>query len=564
MKTSTTGSLQSLSLLWPQDVTKEGAPSKGEHKGDWEVDLGLDEVGRALDIDGRHAATVRSILLELCSDPAVILYRQEVLEDFLRPSGLASRLESILPMMAELGRFGGYKRWDQEPLLQTVRRLEELALYVDSVKELHSILEEARGISSEGLKALLFYLTSVVEDRAFRSLAEELPKLRAGLEGLASVTIGVNLDSELRPVEATLVSINPQKFSGESLLDRLLNKGKDSKEYQGIARLHRVDEETSNPFLQPLFRDLGQLLSAVTRPIASALARYAHVKTSFLVALEPEIVFYLGAKRLIERLRSAGLPVCRPEASPMGERLCVVKKTYNLNLALRLLKGGVDLGRTVVTNDVGFDEPGRIFILTGPNRGGKTTYTQAVGLLQVLFQAGLYVPGARARMSPVDGIYTHFPVVEKLNLDTGRLGEEAKRLNDIFHRATRHSLVLLNESLSSTSPAESLYLCRDVVSGLCLLGARGIFATHLHELARDVSSINSGVQSNSQVVSLVAGTVERDGSDGASEKVVERTYKIAPGPPLGMSYAAEIASQYGISLSKIVSTLRERNVLDPG
>lgn len=243
----------------------------------------------------------------------------------------------------------------------------------------------------------------------------------------------------------------------------------------------------------------------------------------------------------------------------------MVEETYNLNLALRLLqarKAKDDLRGAVVANDVAFDRSGRIFILTGPNRGGKTTYTQAVGLLQVLLQAGLYVPGARALMSPVDGIYTHFPVVEKLNLDTGRLGEEAKRLSDIFHGATCHSLVLLNESLSSTSPAESLYLSRDVVSGLRLLGARGIFATHLHELARDVSSINAGVQGDSQVVSLVAGTMERNGGDGSSEKVVERTYKISPGPPLGISYAAEIASQYGISLTKIVSTLRERNVID--
>ena len=342
--------------------------------------------------------------------------------------------------------------------------------------------------------------------------------------------------------------------------------GKDGKKYRGIAKLHRVEEETSNPFLHPLFHDLGQLLSAVTRPIASALANYTHVKTSFLVTLEPEIVFYLGAKRLIERVRSKGLPICRPEVAPGDERVCNVDAAYNLNLALRLLEGvedGADLSGEVVANDVAFGAEGRIFILTGPNRGGKTTYTQAIGLLQVIFQAGLYVPGLRARMSPVDNIYTHFPAVEKLDLGTGRLGEESERLNAIFRKATGHSLVLLNESLSSTSPAESLFLSRDVVSGLRLLGVRAIFATHLHELARDIDAINAGIEGDSQVVSLVAGTVEHGGDDITSEKVVERTYKITTGPPLGISYAAEIATQYGISLAKIISTLKEREVIDP-
>jgi len=90
----------------------------------------------------------------------------------------------------------------------------------------------------------------------------------------------------------------------------------------------------------------------------------------------------------------------------------------------------------------------RIWILTGPNRGGKTTFTQSVGLIHILFQAGLYVPAAEARISPVDAIYTHFPVPETTQLGMGRLDEEAKRLAGIFAAATPQSLILLNEVLA--------------------------------------------------------------------------------------------------------------------
>jgi DNA mismatch repair ATPase MutS len=106
----------------------------------------------------------------------------------------------------------------------------------------------------------------------------------------------------------------------------------------------------------------------------------------------------------------------RPELAPKEARVCDGEEGYNLSLALQRLSGheSQNLSGEVATNHIRLDEEGRVAILTGPNRGGKTTFAQAVGLIQVLTQAGLYVPGSRARISPVDGVYTHFPVEEEL------------------------------------------------------------------------------------------------------------------------------------------------------
>ena len=199
-------------------------------------------------------------------------------------------------------------------------------------------------------------------------------------------------------------------------------------------------------------------------------------------------------------MRERGLPLCRPQLLPAAERRWK-RALYNLDLALRLSRQQPegDLNEHIVSNDVAFDENGRIHILTGPNRGGKTTYIQAIGLLHVLAQSGMYVPAESASLSPVDGIYLHFPAEEKPNMESGRLGEEAGRLREIFRRATRHSLLLLNESLASTSATESYFLARDVVCCLRMLGARALFVTHLHELAADCESINSEVTGDSRV-----------------------------------------------------------------
>src|SRR5207302_4184040 len=168
----------------------------------------------------------------------------------------------------------------------------------------------------------------------------------------------------------------------------------------------------------------------------------------------------LGAVRLLDRLRRAGLPICRPTCLPMAERRAELVDAYDVGLAL----SHIERDASVVTNTIRFEaEAGRVWVLTGPNRGGKTTYTRAVGLVQVLFQAGLYVPASMARLSPVDAIYTHFPNREENRPGLGRLDLEAERLAAIFHRATPRSLILLNEALAGTSAFEALDLARGLV-----------------------------------------------------------------------------------------------------
>jgi DNA mismatch repair ATPase MutS len=199
---------------------------------------------------------------------------------------------------------------------------------------------------------------------------------------------------------------------------------------------------------------------------------------------------------------------------------------------------------------------GRIFIVTGPNQGGKTTYLQSIGLVQVLAQAGIFVPASRARISPVDGIFSHFPIEEKLARATGRFGDEAKRLNEIFEQATKHSFVLLNETFSSTNAGESRFLAEGILRILRMMGARVVFTTHMHELAEQVDNLNK-FPGDSDLVSMVATVANKE----AVDDLTKRTYKIIPSPPMGHSYAHEIAERYGISFEQLSSLLAKREDL---
>ena len=349
------------------------------------------------------------------------------------------------------------------------------------------------------------------------------------------------------------------------MLRRLLGASVD--DWAGIAPLHTAADAGGalaatpgfTPALVPLFQDVAGILDRVAQPVARALERYVDLTRDFLGILGRELPFYLGAVRLVRALRKLGLPVCRPEFAPKGERVCEVQAGYNLNLALQ------SPGEAVVVNDVSLGPDGRIIILTGPNRGGKTTYVQGIGLIQPMAQAGLFVPGESARLSPADGISTHFPTEENPAAATGRLGDEAVRVHAIFERATRHSLVLLNEALASTSPGESLYLAQDLVRVLRLLGARAVFPTHMHELAAGSEALNSAGPGDSPIVSVVSSPAARSSAgDAGSDGAVPGSFKVEFAPPMGRSYAAEIARRYRVSYDQLRAQLVERGArVDP-
>ncbi|MFL5803929.1 MAG: MutS-related protein [Roseiflexaceae bacterium] len=569
----------SISLLYPPSA----APPTGRGALD-EGDLGLAPIVRALDVDGRHGRFVAGVLAELNDDPRVIAYRQDVLGDLLRLPQLAAAIGAALPQLAELAKIGRAPRWGERvPLLDVAARLAELDSYAGCVEQLGAALDERPAENkeqrtknkeqrsdeqrttdhgprtSEGLLALRERLAAARADPAYCALAAELPALRAQLDRAGSVTLGINLDAQLRPESATVISVNAERFAGKgTLLERLFGERVAAEAIRGITALYTADDGRPHTHEHALFRDMSRLLEKVVQPVAAAIERYARLSSAWLVGLEPQLAFYLGAARLATDLRAAGLPLCRPQIAPAAERSCTIEASYSLELALRLraAQGDASLAATIVHNDVHLGPGARIAIVTGPNSGGKTTYTRAIGQAQALFQAGLHIPGRAARISPADAIFTHFAAGERAELGRGRLAQELEWLAAIFRRAGPHSLLLLNEPLASTDQASGRALGRDLLAGLRLLGARTVFVTHLYQLVEDALALDAG-EAEPLIVSLVAGAAAHDGN-GAEPAP---TYRIAPGQPRPPGYAAELARQYGLDAAQIAKLLRERGVV---
>jgi DNA mismatch repair ATPase MutS len=225
-----------------------------------------------------------------------------------------------------------------------------------------------------------------------------------------------------------------------------------------------------------------------------------------------------------------------PEIAPMEEKAFYAKELFNPRVALAI-------DDEIVTNDFLFDDEAHIYVLTGPNRGGKSVITVAVGAAQALAQLGLPVPATSLSLSPVTGIFTHFPEGADDTIDKGRLGEECSRLKEIFDSVDEYGMILLDESLSSTGSYEASYIASEILTAFAVLGCRGIFSTHLHELAQSLPEINerSIERGGVRIDTLVAGIEEG-----------QRSFKIHRMKPDGKSYAKDIADKYGLSFESLV------------
>ena len=164
--------------------------------------------------------------------------------------------------------------------------------------------------------------------------------------------------------------------------------------------------------------------------------------------------------------------------------------------------------------------------------------------MYVLAQGGVFVPASEFSFVPADCIFTHYPADEDKTLDYGRLGEECNRFREIFSQCTADSLLLLNETFSTTSFEEGFFIARDAVKAILKKGTRCIYNTHMHKLASDIDDINGECKKEGGLFKAASLVVLSDGG--------ERSFKVKVAPPQGMSYARDIAEKYGVTYEMLL------------
>ncbi len=182
----------------------------------------------------------------------------------------------------------------------------------------------------------------------------------------------------------------------------------------------------------------------------------------------------------------------------------------------------------------------KLVFITGPNSGGKTAFCKTLTQVQLLAQAGCYIPAKKATLAVADHIFYQVPEISHLDDGEGRFGTELKRTKEIFIAATPKSLVVLDELSEGTTFEEKLETSANILNGFYKKGNNTILITHNHQLVDEFVDKKIGFPKQVQFV-----------NDAPTYKLVDGISRI--------SHADRVAKKIGFSKQDIEKLLTKKS-----
>ena len=481
-------------LYRDRDATLEYQPD--ELARDRFIDLELDALVRAMAHDDTTVESVATAMLhQPLNDPAAIAYRQAAMRDALANPGMILELyQAPKRALDEVKKAYGWGLFTPAGVVH--HSIEVLRIHVRHLQALRELARaNAATFQSQAFTDFFAALERDVSDEWLEQVTLLLTELTfpRGVDAVA--TLGT-------ANKATGITLTRPPLSRPPLLVRL--------------GFRRPDHTFTLPDRDEAgYKALSEIKDRALDPVADALGQAADHLTGFWNALRTEAAFFVGASNLHHALTSFGEPV----ALPIFHATSGVRCTGLYDAALVLLSRSPAVGNSLNLNHAA------VTVITGANRGGKSTFLRSLGQATLLAHCGLFVP-AESFSTPVRAtIHTHFTREEDVERTSGRLDEELARMSSIVDAAEPGGLILLNESFASTNEREGSEIARNVVGALRDSGVSVAFVTHLYEYASRAHE-----EKRTDTAFLRAGR-EDDG---------QRDFRIEPGIPLPTSFGTDL------------------------
>ena len=462
------------------------------------TDLGLPILLGAMAAGDRFLFDVaKTAILVGLPDVEAIRYRQEVLADCLEYPDVVREMYRISVAAVERER----RSWmftarHAESLLH--RSVELMGLFLELLWRLRGVAEaNVPSFRSPGFARLFEELIRELDDPYLKRARQHLSQLR--------LRDGVRVSARLGP--------------GNVGTDYVLNRRSDRPSLRERIGLREPD---SHVWDLPERDDAGAEALSEMRGRAIALAATALAQSSdhilnYFAQLRAELAFYIGCLNLRDALERAGTPICLPGAEPPGTGVLSARGLYDAGLRL-------SMEGAVIGSDLEADGK-QLVVVTGANRGGKSTFLRSLGLAQLMMQSGMFVPAISFQADVRSGIFTHFRRGEEANRRSGKMDEELARMSWIVDQVRRNGLVLLNESFASTNEREGSEIGRQIVGALLDEGVQVAYVTHLFDLASRLH------QERGDEAAFLRAERLPDG---------RRTFRLVPGEPLATSHGQDI------------------------
>jgi DNA mismatch repair ATPase MutS len=449
-----------------------------------------------------HDTITGFILSDLPADSSTILYRQNILIDCLKNPETFNKMYNLCLEAAEAKKKAswGFLSKGNPPLYYSIKLMDD---YIILLKELLEISEQNSLLfESEGFLNLFNDLKTNLDNDFFYWAEIYLKELKFENGASFSTKIGIN-----NKVSGFTLRSGERKRSG--WLKRLFTKEKsvfsfsvDPRDDSGIRALNTIQ---NNGLV-----DVSKSLAIATDHIMD-----------FFTHLRVELSFYLGCMNLYDKLSEMKMKTTFPIPEENNRLVHSFIGLYDLTLSLTMNKPVVSNALEAIDNE-------NVFIITGANKGGKSTFLRSIGVAQIMMQCGMFVPAEYYRANISSQVVTHFKKEEDQSLNSGKFDEELFRMSEMIDKIDSGALVLLNESFSSTNVREGSEIAKQVIKAFSEKKMKVFFVTHLFDFADSIYR-----ESCKNSLFLIA---ER-------EQEENRTYKIIQGKPEPTSHGLDLYFQ---------------------
>lgn len=459
-------------------------------------DLNLDQIMDQVTED--WGQEVRAYFYAFPESRAEEAYRRAIYSDIKKEEIYNALMEFTMGMRIRKQYLERRERVVEE-LQKQVWYLREAQSYIAALEKLKESLEKA-GPASEGMKALLDWVSGEVQKKEFQAFRAEVLSLWQELSGFR-----------------VLLTYEKERFT--------ITEGKGTGKYdQFLSECFPAHEKIfKSPFLgsedfSNLEEELVRLFRKKHKDFFERLNDFYQRKYVYLPEGVPELLtemgFYLSFAKFQRKMQENDFRFCTPRVTDVNatsaseattqksegssrhkDGLLSAKGLYDLALALTNL----EKGQEVVSNDAYLAADESFFVLTGPNQGGKTTYARSLGQLIYFAKMGFDVPAEFAEVPYYQNLWTHFSVEESAETGRGKLMDELVRLKPMMQKGQGNCFIVINELFTTAANFDANVMGKRVLEYFIGEHWKGIYVTHLSELAKEgdgIVSLRAGVDAN--------------------------------------------------------------------